>query len=99
MLVVRFAMNSQQRLHTLHIYRQILKLAARFPSIKRNKIVLEIRRSFRENKNLTDRKEIAKAMAVAEKGIEQLGAYSNLKRSNLDWSVDLEKNPMPKQEK
>lgn len=45
---------------------------------------------------MTDEKEIIKALSVAEKGVEQLSAYSNLKPSSLNWSVDLEKNPMPK---
>lgn len=85
-----------QTIHTLHLYRNILKLAARFPSIKRDKIILEIRRTFRDNRNMTDEKEIIKALSVAEKGVEQLSAYSNLKPSSLNWSVDLEKNPMPK---
>jgi hypothetical protein len=35
---------------TLHLYRNILKLAKRFPSIKRDGLVQEIRTEFRANK-------------------------------------------------
>jgi LYR motif-containing protein 4 len=84
---------------TIRLYRSILRLAARFPSIKRPKIIREIRLTFRQNKHLTDENEIRKCFAVAKKGVEQLSMYSNLNRNSVNWTVQLEKNPMPKSEK
>lgn len=87
------------RLHKLHVYRNVLKLALRFPSIKRDKIVQEIRKSFRDNRTMTNADEIKKNMAIAEKGIEQMAMYANLKPTSSNWTVDMEKQPMPKSER
>lgn len=82
--------------NTLSLYRSILFCGKRFPSIKRDKIVLEIRHEFRKNKNLTDEREIAKCIAVATKGLSQLSMYTSLPKYSSNWSINLEENPMPR---
>jgi LYR motif-containing protein 4 len=78
----------------LSLYRQILSAARRFPSIKRNSIVEEIRVGFRENRNVQG-EELKVKMDIAIKGLGQLEQYSGLKRQSTSWSVSLDTNPMP----
>lgn len=80
---------------TLNLYRSLLKHAARFPSIKRQKIVDEIKLSFRENRSLIDQAEISKHLDIANKGLEQLSQYTMLNKRSANWEVSLEKQPMP----
>lgn len=82
----------------LSIYKQILKSAKTFPSIKRDKLIEEIKSTFREHSKLTDKKKIEQQIDVAIKGISQLNMY-NFPKNQSRWSVDLEKNPMPQPEK
>ncbi|OQR88963.1 hypothetical protein THRCLA_22772 [Thraustotheca clavata] len=75
------------------IYRRVLKLAQRFPSIKRDQLVLDIKAEFHENKTLTDPAKIQEKIGVAIKGIEQLGQYVNLDPRAHSWTVEMEKDP------
>jgi hypothetical protein len=81
---------------TLRLYKEILYCARRFPSIKRDKIVEEIRAGFRANRNVSDPDELRKLRAVAVDGLEKLSMYTSLQRGSIDWAVSLEKNPLPK---
>ena len=80
---------------TILLYRQILRNAHAFPSIKRDKIVQEIRTSFRENKFETDGAKIEGQISLARKGLSQLMMYTDLRNKEYDWSVDMENEPMP----
>jgi hypothetical protein len=75
---------------TLSLYRHILRHARVFPSIKRAKLIEEIRISFRNNKTETDNDKIRKALAIAEKGLEQLQQYTTLDKSKNNFSISLE---------
>ncbi len=77
----------------LHLYRSILGAAKRFPSIKRNSIVEEIRVGFRENRDASG-EELQAKLSIAIKGLSQLEQYSFSKKAT-SWSVNLEQNPMP----
>jgi hypothetical protein len=88
-------MDSFSRVSTLRLYRSIIKSAKVFPSIKKIKILAEIRLEFRRNKGVTDVEQQRKLISVAIKGLEQLSMYSNLSNSSANWTVNLEKNPMP----
>jgi hypothetical protein len=46
-------MSSSGALTTLQLYRRILSAARHFPSVKKNKIIAEIKSEFRRNKELT----------------------------------------------
>ena len=81
----------------LSIYKQVLKSAKNFPSIKRNKIIEEIKYTFRANAKLTDKSKIDQQLDVAIKGISQLNMY-NFPKDQSRWTVDLDKNPMPQPE-
>ena len=82
---------------TLLLYRQIVKAAKTFPSIKRVKILGEIRQGFRENKSLApEDAKVKEQLALAKKGLLQLSQYSSLPRQKGNWSVQMETDPMPK---
>ncbi|KAK9796333.1 hypothetical protein WJX73_006911 [Symbiochloris irregularis] len=71
------------------LYKQILRAAYRFPSIKRNKIVADIRSEFREGKALTDHAEITRRRTLASDGLRQLEDYVGIDKSSPDWQVSL----------
>ena len=80
------------------MYRRILRLAVRFPSIKRDALVVNIKEEFHENKTMTDPVKIEEKIQIARKGIEQLSMYVNLDPSAQSWSVDMEKDPFGQQQ-
>jgi hypothetical protein len=80
----------------LNLYKDILRSAIRFPSIKRNNIIKEIKLGFRENKHLILTSEIEVAINVAVKGLSQLDMYSTLNKISPAWVVNLDREPMPR---
>ena len=82
-------------MNTLQLYRNILRHAKRFPSIKRNKIVEEIKLSFRANSSETNPDKIKEQLSVATKGLQQLQMYTSLPKTSSSWTINLEKEPMP----
>jgi len=82
--------------NTLTLYQQILRAAKIFPSIKRDKIISEIRLGFRENASLKDESKLKIALDVAYKGLGQLSQFSNLSSQKGAWVVNMDTEPMPK---
>jgi hypothetical protein len=81
---------------TLKLYKEILFSAKRFPSVKRAKIIEEIRVGFRESRNVTDPAQLQKLQAVAIDGLEKLSMYSHLSSKKTSaWSVTMDRQPMP----
>lgn len=80
---------------TLHLYRAILKNAKRFPSVKREGIIKEIKTEFRIKKDLKEKEKIEEAILLARKGLSQLSVYTALSSNSYTWTVNLENNPMP----
>lgn len=70
------------------LYRDILKAAKRFPSIKRNKILEEIKVEFHANKTMQNEEEVAKARQVAVSSLRQLHEYVGIGGSS-DSAVQL----------
>ncbi|KAA6423586.1 MAG: hypothetical protein FRX49_06646 [Trebouxia sp. A1-2] len=70
------------------LYRDILKAAKRFPSIKRNQILEDIKTEFHANKAMSNKEEIAKARQVAISSLQQLRDYVGLGGSG-DGQVQL----------
>lgn len=81
---------------TLSLYRSIIKAAKAFPSIKRNKIVEEIRVGFRANAKENDAAKVKASLDLATKGLSQLSAYTSLPKSSGNWSVNMDNEPMPR---
>ncbi|KAK1946118.1 hypothetical protein P3T76_003166 [Phytophthora citrophthora] len=73
----------------LRMYRRILKLAQRYPSIKRESIIRDIKTEFHANKSLTDAQEIREELASVRAGIKELSMYANLHPSMPNWSVEV----------
>lgn len=82
-------------MRTLHLYRNILRHIKVFPSIKRDRLVAEVRYEFRKNRNEQNPEKLTKQIAVATKSLEQLQMYTKLQQNPGDWEVDMEKSPMP----
>lgn len=86
----------------LHLYKKLLRSAAKYPSKNRWGIYQAIREEFRESVNLDPKAaNTQKKIQVAFKGLSQLNQYSetSLSRGDSDspnWVVHLEQNPMPK---
>jgi len=73
----------------LQLYRDILKAAKRFPSIKRNQILADIKTEFHANKVMHDETHITKARQVAVSSLHQLHDYVGLGGSSKDSEVQL----------
>ena len=71
------------------LYRQILRAAKRFPSIKRHAIVADIKAEFREGRGAGDAEEVRRRMEAGIRSLEQLGAYGQLDAASADWAVYL----------
>lgn len=82
----------------LHLYRNILKKAGKFPSRNRSRVINEIKGEFRKNRHMPTGPELAKAIGVAKKGLVQLSMYTDLPPAASSWAVHLDKEPMPKRE-
>ena len=83
-------------LSLIHLYRNVIKAAKKFPSKKREKILQEIRFDFRKNAKETDPQKVQQCINLAKKGLGQLSMYSNLSGTHGGWSVTLDQEPMPK---
>ena len=86
------------RANILRLYKDILSSAKRFPSIKKFKIIDEIKVGFKQYKNCTDDNEIQARINLAIDGLSKLSMYSNLSHSSRSWVVNMDKQPMPKKE-
>lgn len=78
-----------RRTQVLGLYRQILRTAVHFPSVKKNRIVAEIKLEFRENRSLTHELQQQEKLALALDGLAKLQQYAPMKASNRNWSLDL----------
>ena len=94
-------MSSQSR-ELLHLYRQLLRSCATYPSKNRWRIYRSIQDEFREkiSMNPADSR-TQQQIQVAFKGLSQLQMYDPIRLSrgnpeNPNWEVTLEQNPMPK---
>lgn len=81
----------QQKLKSL--YRQILREAQRFPSIKRDTLIEDIRAEWRVNSAKTDPAKVSHSIELALRGLETLQKYTNFDKSKNAWKVDLEQDP------
>ncbi|CAH0481868.1 unnamed protein product [Peronospora belbahrii] len=73
----------------LRMYRCLLKLAQRYPSVKRESIIRDIKMEFHANKNLTDMQKIREELASVQAGIKELSMYASLHPSIPNWSVEV----------
>mmetsp|Transcript_24550 Transcript_24550/g.40927 ORF Transcript_24550/g.40927 Transcript_24550/m.40927 type:complete len:94 (-) Transcript_24550:228-509(-) len=85
-----------ERRAVLRLYKDILYHARRFPSVKRMKVVEEIRQGFRANIKLTNEVEQKKCLEVALDGLNKLSMYNGLSKKDHSWSVSMDSLPMPK---
>lgn len=79
----------------VRMYRRILKLVQRYPSVKRDAIARDIRAEFHENKALMDAQKVREKVMAARAGIQELSQYASLHASALDWRVEVGRNALP----
>ena len=56
---------------------------------------MEIKDSFRQYRGETDPSVIQRQLLLAQQGIQQLGAYTNMTMKNGGLEVTMSQNPMP----
>ena len=83
---------------SIHLYRQLLRLAVKYPSIKRDKVIDEIKFEFRSATNVDNPDELRKRKADAIRGISHLRKFTSFDENDSEWVIDLEQEPMPKPE-
>ena len=95
-------MSSSANKSLLHLYRQLLRSAATYPSKRKQHIYEAIQQEFRENASLDpeDEKTLQK-IQVAHQGLVQLRQFDNYVMTGGDtgspnWNVMLTQNPMPR---
>ena len=82
------------RRQLLRLYKHTLQAAVRFPSIKREEIIEEIRVEWRAGCDAADGAAIAHRIEVAIRGLETLQKYTSLNPGDRNWTVDLDKSPL-----
>jgi Complex 1 protein (LYR family) len=80
----------------LALYKELLSHARRFPSVRRNGMIEDIRIEFKLNAKLTDPKKITQAIELALHGLKTMQKYTKLSPKSTIWKVDLEEDPFPK---
>jgi hypothetical protein len=87
----------------LKLYRQLLRALETYPSINRQSIREAVRDEWRSHRHSSDQQLVERQIAVAYKGLEQLGRFDERNMSqggsssnSTNWSVTLEQNPMPR---
>lgn len=83
------------RLEVVRLYRRILKLAQRYPSVKRDSIVRDIKTEFHENKALSDAQQVREKVMAARAGIQELSQYAALHPSAASWTVEVGRDALP----
>nr|CCA17521.1 conserved hypothetical protein [Albugo laibachii Nc14] len=78
-----------ERTQIFGLYRRILRLARRYPSIKRDAIINDIRMEFRESRDITTAAIIDHKIASANAGIKELLMYANLNPVDPNWTVEI----------
>ena len=77
------------REQVLLLYRQILRAAKHFPSIKRDAVIQDIKAEFRDHSGFSDAETIRHHMQVGIRSLEQLQSYSGMDSKTADFSVYL----------
>ena len=76
---------------TLRLYRNILRTAQNWPSIRRQKVIEEIRTEFRENRAEQNPERLAKLLKEAEIGLESLRAQTGFSSDGNEISYQFER--------
>ena len=76
---------------TLRLYRNILRTAQNWPSIRRQKVIEEIRTEFRENRAEQNPERLAKLLKEAEIGLESLRAQTGFSGDGNEISYQFER--------
>ncbi len=68
----------------LALYRRIMRAAKSFPSVKRDRIIEDIRVEFREGSGLVDEAKIDERVRVAQRSLQELESYVGMSRGGSD---------------
>ena len=75
--------------YVLALYREIIRSARAYPSIKREQVIQDVRLEFRQNKNVTDESAVNALLDKAEHSLGVLRRYQMLDKSSSDWTIQL----------
>lgn len=82
-------LSSNHRTYVLALYREILRCAKTYPSIKRDQVISNIRAEFRINKAVSDQVQLDQLLDKAEHGLGVLRRYRALDQEASDWQIQL----------
>lgn len=88
-------MSQASKRRVLALYKQLLRDAAHFPSVKRSAIIQDIKLEFREKASLTDPAKVQHAIDVAMQGLGTMQKYTGLDKKSKSWRVSLEDSAHP----
>jgi hypothetical protein len=74
----------------LPFYKMLLRSAQKYPSIKRDSIISEIKSVFREKRNTTDPLEIQKEVEMGLSALREFGKYTHLDSKQTNWTINLD---------
>jgi len=80
-------MSSFSRTTVLLIFRTVAQAAAKFPSIKRDQVIEDIKIEFHENASITDPVKINQCHTTAQRSYGQLLGYCGLDEDDSEWCV------------
>ena len=67
----------------LSMYRQLLRAARHYPSVKKDSVIAEIKQAYRENRSLTDQKQLDYANEEATAALNLLRRYVGVKHNQM----------------
>ena len=79
-------MAAATRSEVLHLYRQILRTAARWPSVKRDTVIAEIKDEFRQHMAEADAGVRSKLVAEARAGLDALRQQCGMSSDSAEIS-------------
>lgn len=82
-------MGASKKVPVTLLYRHILKTAKKFPSIKRESIIREIKLEFHANKTLSGKEQIQERIRAALNGLDQLAQFAGMEEKEYNWDLYL----------
>ena len=80
--------------NTRSLYLNVLREAKRYPSVKRDAVVEEIRKGFRDHRDETDPSTIQRQIDIAINGLAQLRQFTRRDMNSPNWQYRTFQNPV-----
>ena len=86
---ILLSLEESKQINVLHLYRNTLRKAKKYPSVNKNVIIKEIKRAYRKDKHITDEEKIRQRIQEGLNGLDHLDKYSSidLSKTNIHLKV------------